>query len=76
MKLPVDGLQPLLIDMRVNLRGRNVGMPEHLLDDAQIGAVAEQVRGKTMTEQVRIDIHFQSGMARMFFHNLPDPCRG
>ena len=40
MKLVVHRFQPLLIDMRVNLRGRNVGVPKHFLDDAQIGAIA------------------------------------
>jgi hypothetical protein len=40
MKLPVDRLESLLIHVRVNLRRRNVSVPEHFLDDPQIGAVA------------------------------------
>lgn len=40
MKFMVYCLQPLLIDMGVNLSGRDISMPEHFLDDAQIGAVA------------------------------------
>jgi hypothetical protein len=40
MKLPMHSFQPLLIDMRVNLRGRNICVAEHFLDDAQVGAVA------------------------------------
>ena len=40
MKLVVHRLQSLLIDVGVNLRGRDIGMPKHFLDDAQIGAVA------------------------------------
>ena len=55
----MHGFQSLLIDMGVNLRRRNVGMPEHFLNDAQIGAIAEQVRGKTVPKQMRIDIFFQ-----------------
>ena len=75
MKLSVHRLQPLLIHMRINLRRRNVGMPEHFLDDAQIGAVAEQMRGKTMPQQVRINICLQSGPPRAFLHDLPDARR-
>ena len=40
MKLVMYCLQPLLIDMRVNLRGRDIGVTQHFLDDAQVGAVA------------------------------------
>ena len=40
MKLVVHRFQPLLIDMRINLGRRNIGVPKHFLDDAQIGAVA------------------------------------
>ena len=69
-------LEPLLIDVGINLRRRNVGMAEHFLDNAQIGAVAEQMRGETVPEQVRINVRFQSGMFRVFFHDLPDAHRG
>ena len=58
--------------MRVNLRGRNVGVAEHLLDDAQICAIPEKVRRKTVPKQVRINVRFQPGMLRMLFYNLPD----
>jgi hypothetical protein len=40
MKLPMHGLEPLLIDMGVNLRGGYVRVAEHFLDDAQVGAIA------------------------------------
>ena len=41
MELVMHGFQPLLVDMRIRPRSRrNIGMPEHFLDDAQIGAVA------------------------------------
>jgi hypothetical protein len=48
MKLPVHGLQPLLVHVRVNLRRRNVRVPEHFLDDPEIGAVAQQMRRETV----------------------------
>jgi hypothetical protein len=40
MKLVMHRLQSLLVDVGVNLRGRDIGMSEHFLDDAQVGAVA------------------------------------
>ena len=72
MKLSMDGLEPLLIDVRVNLRGRNIGMAEHFLNDAEIGAVAKQMRRETVPKQMWINVGLQSGMLRMLFHNLPD----
>ena len=41
MKFPVDRFQALLIHVRVNLGRGDVGVAEHLLDDAQISAIAE-----------------------------------
>lgn len=40
MKLPVDSLEPLLINVGVNLCGRDVRVAEHFLDDPQVGAIA------------------------------------
>jgi hypothetical protein len=39
MILFVHGSEILAVDMRVNLRRRNVGMAEQLLHDAQIRAI-------------------------------------
>ena len=72
MKLAVHGFQSLLIDVRIDLRCRNVGVAEHFLDDAQIGAVAQQVRRETVPEQMRVNVLFQAGVPRFLFHDLPD----
>ena len=45
-------LQPRLRDMRVNLRGRKVGVAEEHLDHAQVGAVVEQMRGEGVAQSV------------------------
>ena len=71
----MDGFQPLLIDVRVNLRRGNICVPEHFLDDAQVSAVSEQMRRETVPEKMRINIFLQSGVAGMFFHNLPETRR-
>ena len=63
MKFPVHRLQPLLVDMRVNLRGRNIRVAEHFLDNSQVRAIAEQMRRKTMAEKVGINIRLQARSA-------------
>jgi hypothetical protein len=39
VKLPVHSFEPLLIDMSVNLRRRNIGVAQHFLDNPQIRTV-------------------------------------
>ena len=60
MKLPMYSFEPLLINVRVNLRRRNIGVAEHFLDDAQVGAVAQEMGRETMSQQVGIDVRLQS----------------
>ena len=49
----VDFLQALLDHMRVNLRCRNISMPQHELDGAQIRSPLQEMRGKAVTEFMR-----------------------
>ena len=42
-------------DVRVELGRAEVGVAEHLLDAAQVGAALEQVRRERVAEQVRVD---------------------
>ena len=56
MELSMDGFEPILVHVRVNLGRGNVGVTQHFLDDAQVGAVTEKMRGETVPEQVRINI--------------------
>jgi len=75
VKLPMYSFKPLLIDVRVNLRRRNIGVAEHFLDDAQVSAVSKQVRRETVPEKMGINVFLQSGVPSMFFHDLPNPHR-
>src|ERR1044071_3666693 len=52
----VQRLQALARDVRVDLRGGDVGMPEKELHDAQISAVIDEVRGKGMAQHVRREL--------------------
>src|SRR5580704_4714006 len=49
----VNLLEALLYDVRVNLCGRDVRMPQHQLHRPEVGAPLEQVRRKTMAQLVR-----------------------
>jgi len=60
----VDGLQPLLIDVGVNLGRSRCRRGRAFLDDAEVGAVAEQVRGEAVPQKVRIDVEVEAGVLR------------
>ena len=57
------GVPPALVaHVRVQLGRREVGMPEHLLDAAEIGATLQQMRGKRVSEEVGVNsFRFQTG---------------
>ena len=73
MKLAMYGFQSLLIDVCIDLRRRYVSVSKHFLDDAQIGAVSQQMRCEAVSQKVRVNVLFESGAPRMLFHDLPDP---
>ena len=66
------GSEAAFFHMGINLRGRDVRVTEKLLDDAEIGSAAEEVRRKAVTHEVGIDIDNQSGTSRVFFYELLD----
>ena len=55
MQVPDHGLEPFLEDMGVDLRGRDIGMAEQCLHDAQIGAVLQQMARKGVPQNMRAD---------------------
>jgi len=72
MMRPVDLLQPTLHDMGVDLRCRNVGVAEHQLNRAQVGAALEQMGGETVPELVRGQPATQSGPAAVRLKDSPE----
>ena len=76
MEPAMDGFEPLLIHVCVNLGRGNIRMPEHFLDDPEIRAIAEEMGCEAVSQEMRIHISIQSRMFRVMFHNLPDPDRG
>src|SRR3954470_13969232 len=51
----VDVPPPPVADVRVELGRPEVGVPEHLLDTAKIGAAFEQVGRERVPQQMRMD---------------------
>ena len=51
----MDGFQPFRRNMGVNLRGGNVGVTQHDLDDTQIRATFKQMTGKRVAQCVGTD---------------------
>jgi hypothetical protein len=45
MHLVIEGAEPGLVDMGVDLGRADVGVPEHGLHGPEVGAVVEEVRG-------------------------------
>jgi len=50
-----QAFQPFLDHMGIDLRGRDIGMAEQRLHDAQVGAVMQQMAGKGVAQHVRRD---------------------
>ena len=63
-------------DVGVDLRGGDVGMAEHGLDSAEVGAVHEEIGGEGMTQSVRADVLSDAGHAGVFFDDALDAARG
>src|SRR5947207_5767910 len=61
MGLPIGGLEASRRHVRVDLRRREVLVTEELLDDAQVGAAVEQMRGERVPQRVRRHADRQTG---------------
>ena len=63
METLVGFFQVRVSDVRVDLRGRDIGVTEHLLDRANICPVLDQMRGKRMPKRVRRHAFEAAGLA-------------
>ena len=55
MKRAMNGFQPFLVDVSVDLGCCDIGMTEHELDRAQVGTVCQEVGGERVAEHVGRD---------------------
>ncbi len=74
MMLLIHILQPIQRQVRVDLRGRNIGMAEDRLHRAQVGAVFHHVGGATVAQHVRTGIASRTRGSRA--NHLPDALAG
>src|ERR1700687_3019447 len=70
--LAMERLEALARDVGVDLRGRNVRMPEEELHHAQIGAVIDEVRREGVAQSMRGNRLANAGRARMALHQRPE----
>src|SRR2546428_10717155 len=68
----VDRAQPRLEHVRVDLRRREIGVAEHHLNRAQIGAAFEQMRCEGMPHDVRAERTRQAPLTPVPFEDLPE----
>ena len=71
MEILVFLLDEFFINMRVDLRGADVGVPQQFLQHAQVHARFQTVSGKTVAEGVWG--HLLGQVGRVLLHNLPGP---
>src|SRR4051812_28547773 len=55
--------QAVFQNVRIDLRGRDVGVSQQRLHHAQVGAVVQQVAGKSVPQYVRADLFRGDGAA-------------
>src|ERR1700733_9886516 len=68
----VHGLpQPGTYYMRINLGGRDIGMPQHALQAPEVRSAFQQVRCKSMTKDVWRQIVKDSGLLAVSPEQLP-----
>src|SRR6266545_1834534 len=72
VKFVVDRSQARLEHVRVNLRRRQVRVPEHHLDRAQIRAPFQQVRREGVPQDVRADIAGDARLDAVVLQHLPE----
>src|SRR5579859_6421004 len=75
MRAAIDLEQALAVDAGIDLRGRERGMAEQLLDRAQIAAARKQMRSERMPQRMRRGAVGQSQRAAHPLHGELDDAR-
>ncbi len=68
----MDGAEAVLVDVGVDLGGGDIGVAEHFLDDAEVGAVVEEVGGEAVAELVGMDFLGEASSGGAFVDDLFD----
>ena len=72
MELLVDLGEALLVHVRVDLGGGDVGVAEEFLDHTEVGPILEQVGGKGVPEKVWVNLEVEAGARCPLLDDLPD----
>src|SRR6478736_3416393 len=72
MEAVVDLAESRFENVRVDLRRREIGVAEHRLNRAEIGATLEQMRRERMPQYVRTEAAADAGAATASLENLPE----
>ena len=70
MMLLINVLQPIECQVRIHLRGRNIGVSKDRLYGSQVGAIFYHVGGATVAQHMRTCI--ATGADGSGTHHLPD----
>ena len=57
----------LEIEVGINLRGRDIGVPEQFLHRAQIAGRLQHMGGESVAQHVRMNVLAEAGLARRWF---------
>ena len=76
MELAVDFAQTVAGDVGIEFRGTDGRVAKQFLDDTQVRAVFEEVRGETVAKHVRGDIAGDAGQSDPTFDAQPHGNRG
>ncbi len=67
----MDGFEAVVVYVGIYLGGADIGMAEHHLNGAQVGAMSQQMGGKGVAQHMRGDVLAYTGGGGCFFENLP-----
>ncbi len=72
VKTIMDFFEVGIGNVGIDLGGRNVGMPKHSLNRAEIGAIHEEVGSKTVTKCMRRNVFCNSREFSIFLDDALD----
>jgi hypothetical protein len=67
----MNGPEVFPINVRIDLRCREVRVPQHLLESPEVGTAFEEVRGEGVTERVGRDAFLNARSTRTSFDHIP-----
>ena len=71
-----DFFEAAFFDVGVDLGRGDVGVAKEFLDDAEVGAAGEEVRGEAVAHEMGVDVGFESRAGGVLFDELPDALGG